>query len=468
MLLGGVPAFAQSSAKQIVYMTMTAKPMSWPIRPGAATNTWSYEATVRGGQATRAGYLGPILRVPKDAYLSVNFKNELVEDTTVHWHGLDVPAIMDGHPIMAVQPGYRYNYAFRILNRAGTYWFHPHPDMRTGFQVAKGMAGVIIVTDHEEQVLGLPSGSRDLILVLQDRVIDEGNQFLYNWGGAPGFLGGTMVVNGQVDFAQEVDSAVYRIRLLNGSNARIYKLAWSNGAPIVVIGGDHGLLPAAETVPYLMLAPGQRAEIWADFSAMSVGDSVRLETLNFSMGSGGGNWPQGYEMDIAEFRVTRSVHDPRVLPKFLSKIPRYRLEDAANLANPREIPISRVGTEWRLNNAAFEIDNVASNEITRRGVLEVWEFQNLLGTSTMAHPIHLHGSPFQVVERTVSPAWQAAYDTVRHGILDDGWRDTFLIMPGEKVKILTKPEHFTGRFLYHCHNLEHEDMGMMRNFDILP
>lgn len=475
LAFGGLPALAQrvipGSGSDLVTIRLTAKPMSFQIRDGAPTATWGYESISKGVSSTpRVGFLGPVLRLNQKSYLSVDFRNELPEDTTVHWHGLDVPAIMDGHPIMSVAPGGRYNYAFRILNRAGTYWFHPHPDMRTGYQVNMGMAGAVIVSDPEEQAVTLPRGNRDLIFILQDRVFDENNQFVYTNTAASGFLGNTIVINGQVAAFQEVVTGVYRLRFLNGSNARIYKLAWSDGTPMTVIGSDHGLLRTPETKPYVMLVPGERVEIWADFRGRSPGDMVRLDSLQFSAGQGGGgaSLPQGYYCQMMEFRVTQSVNDPIVLPTTLSSIPQYQLSQAANLANPRVIPISRNGTEWRLNGSTFEMNNVGSNEITSKGMLEVWEFRNdTAGSMLMTHPMHLHGSPFQVVERSVSSAWQNAFNTVRDGLVESGWKDTFLLMPGERVKILTKPMFYTGRFLYHCHNLEHEDMGMMRNYDVV-
>lgn len=459
LALGGPGALAQVVRDRgpFTNLKLTAKPMAFSILPGAPTNTWSYEGFVKGGPAlARVGYLGPILRLPQGSYLSVDFLNALPEDTTVHWHGLDVPAIMDGHPIMAVQPGGRYNYAYRIFNRAGTYWFHPHPHMRTGYQVCQGLAGVLIVTDPEEQALALPRGDRDLLFVLQDRNFDSNNQIVYTIGPATGYLGNRMVVNGQVDAIQEVVTGVYRIRLLNGSNARMYKLEWSTGEQMVVIGCDHGLLRAPEIKPYVMLAPGERVELWVDFRGASIGSTIKLRN---TMTVGG--------TDLLEFRVTASVNDPIQLPQTLSQIPTYQLSQAANVDNPRVITVSRVGTEWRLNDRSFEMNSVEPYEVTRRGQLEVWEFRNDVGSNLIPHPMHLHGSPFQVVERTIS-SYQSSYNLVREGFIDSGWKDTFILMPGERVKILTKPQTYTGRFIYHCHNLEHEDMGMMRNYDIIP
>lgn len=479
MLGGGILAGAESiaqvvrdkpRAKELIYLKLTARPMSFPILPGEATQTWGYEGTYLSGiAAPRAGYLGPILRVSKDAYLNVDFTNLLPEETTVHWHGLDVPAIMDGHPMMAVPPGGRYNFAFRILNRAGTYWFHPHPHMRTAFQVAKGMAGVLIVEDPAEAGLNLPTGNRDRVYVIQDRTFDSQNQWAYTPGGAGGFLGTQVLVNGQVDLLEEVGTAVYRLRFLNGSNSRIYKLGWSNGMPMTVIASDHGLLAAPRHLPYAMLSPGERVEIWADFRNVPLGQVVSLQSQEFNPGWTGGpaTLPQGYYCHLMDFRVTQPLQDYRNLPSILSKIEAYRLEDATNKNDPRIIPLSRVGTQWLLNGATYGLHDILPNEIVPRNELQVWEFQNDIGMNLMAHPMHLHSSPFQILGRTTLPAFEQYYNTVKVGLIDEGWKDTFLIMPGQRVRILTKFPNFTGRFLYHCHNLEHEDMGMMRNLDIV-
>lgn len=480
LLLGGGLLAASDSLAQIVrgkpksneifHLNLTARPMSFPILPGEATQTWSYEGTYLSGiAAPRAGYLGPILRVKRDAYLTVDFTNLLPEETTVHWHGLDVPAIMDGHPMMAVAPGQKFNFAFRMLNRGGTYWFHPHPHMRTAYQVMMGMAGVLVVEDPAETGLNLPSGSRDRVYVIQDRTFDAQNQWSYNPGGAGGFLGTRIVINGQVEVVEEVGTAVYRLRFLNGSNTRIYKLGWSNGMPMTVIAGDHGLLTAPRQLPYVMLSPGERVEIWADFREVPLGQVVTLQSQTFDPGWTGGpaTLPQGYYCHLMDFRVAQALQDTRTLPATLSKIEPYRLEDATNQSNPRVISITRASAQWLLNGAPYGLYDILPNEIVPRGELQVWEFRNDTGMNIMAHPMHLHSAPFQILDRTTLPAFQTYYDTVKLGLVDEGWKDTFLIMPGQRVRILTKFPNFTGRFLYHCHNLEHEDMGMMRNFDIV-
>ena len=202
-------------------------------------------------QTLPGSYLGPVIRLRRGQQVRVRFANQLGEDSIVHWHGLDVPESADGHPRLAIGHGHEYVYEFEVTNRAGTYWYHPHPHMRTGAQVYQGLAGLLLVQDDEEDALALPSGGAELLCVLQDRRFDARNQLVFHGGGMMemmnGFLGDRVLVNGQPQPTTEVDAAWHRVRVLNGSNARIYKLAWSRDVQMAVIGGDGGLLeqPAA-------------------------------------------------------------------------------------------------------------------------------------------------------------------------------------------------------------------------------
>lgn len=211
-------------------------------------------------------YLGPILRLRKGQKVRIRFTNALPEPSIVHWHGMDMPSAMDGHPHSVIDPQNEFIYEFEVTNRAGTYWYHPHPHNRTGPQVYGGLAGLLLVSDAEERALNLPSGLEELICVLQDRSFDARNQLTYvpsGMGGmmehAQGFLGDRVLVNGTERPSLALATRAYRLRLLNGSNARIYKLAWSDGTPLTVIGTDGGLLQRPIEQPYLTLAPGQRA-----------------------------------------------------------------------------------------------------------------------------------------------------------------------------------------------------------------
>lgn len=433
-------------------------------------------------------YLGPIIRVRRGQRVRVNFTNNLPEATVMHWHGLHVPPEMDAHPRLLINPGQSYVYEFEVTNRAGTYWFHPHPDGRTGQQVYNGLAGLFLVSDGEDAAAELPSGSYDIPLVIQDRIIDANNQFVYQAGGGQtggqmggmmgndGFLGDRILVNGRSDFLLDVARRAYRLRLLNGSNSRVYKLAWGDGTPLVVIGTDGGLLEQAVQRNYVMLAPGERIELWADFSGRESGVVMQLRSLQFSGaegGMGGGqSLPNGAPFTLMNVRVVGRTSESSVLPARLSTINRYRVEDAVNRSAPRSFAVSMAmgngGMRWLLNGRPYQETEVAANETVRLNTTEVWELVNnsgggMMGMS-MIHPLHIHGLQFQVLERQVAAQLSSGYETVRYGYVDDGWKDTVMLMPGERVRLLLRFEDFTGMYVYHCHNLEHEDAGMMRNY----
>lgn len=459
-----------------VIMNLRAVRTTAQILDGSPTNVWKYEGEVLQGppdtlQPVPDSYLGPTIRVTRGQTVRINFTNNLPETTLMHWHGLHVSPEMDAHPRYTLAPGQSYVYEFQVTNRAGTYWYHPHPDTLTGGQVYNGLAGLFLVSDNEEASLGLPAGEFDVPIVLQDRTFDANNQFVYQTGGMAGFLGDTILVNGRLPRYLPIASRAYRLRFLNGSNSRAYKLAWSDGTPFTVIATDGGLLERAVERPYLMLAPGERVEVIADFRRMFTGQRKQLVSQAFSpmgnVGSGGSSLPNGAPFIVMNFRCRRRMREDFVLPAQLSSIVRYRLEDAVNRDNPRLFPISTgMPMRWLLNGGTFEMDTVAANEIVRLNTLEAWDFTNQAGMMQMFHPIHVHGLQFQINERQILPANAAAYEQVRYGYVDAGWKDTVMLMPGERARILLKFEDFTGRYVYHCHILEHEDMGMMRNYDI--
>jgi FtsP/CotA-like multicopper oxidase with cupredoxin domain len=483
VLVGDRAAFASSAPYRAsagtpdVILNLRAVVSEMALLPGVPTQVWRYEGEVVQGipqnlQPLPNSFLGPTIKVRRGQRVRINFTNNLPEVTLMHWHGLHVPEEMDAHPRFMVEPGASYVYEFTVMNRAGTYWYHPHPDMLTGVQVHRGLAGLFIVTDDEEQALGLPSGELDLPIVLQDRTFDANNQFNYQHSTMVGFLGNRILVNGNVARPIDVDSRHYRLRFLNGSNSRMYKLAWSDGTPMTAIATDGGLLEAPLQRPYLMLAPGERVEVIADFKSVPSKKRRHLVSQAFSpmgnVGNGGAAVANGAAFPIVSFRVRRRVPDTFVLPQTLSTIVRYRLEDAVNAAAPRALPVSFQMGMFHLNGRMFEMNEVAANEIVTINTLEAWDIANQSGMVQMAHPMHVHLVQFQIIDRQMNASGAANYEGVRYGFLDSGWKDTFLLMPGERVRFLLRFEDFTGKFVYHCHNLEHEDMGMMRNFQVNP
>lgn len=466
------------------------------IVAGPPTRVWRYDGKVLKGDPGGLGFLSngylPVLRVRRGQKLRIDLVNELPEPTIIHWHGLYVPAAMDGHPGNAISNGQHYVYEFEVLNRAGTYWFHAHPDGRTGAQIYFGLAGLLIVADDEEAALGLPSDAYDVPLVIQDRVLDDQNQFRYldesdggmmgrsmmGGGGMMGqmmarmmgFLGDRILVNGKPDFVLPVATRTYRLRLLNGSNSRIYKIAWGDRSPLAVIGTDGGLLDRPVTRPYVTLAPAERVDIWVDFSGRPVGTELTLQSLAFdgAMAMGGmmGNvpLPNGASFPILKVTVEQHANAKADLPKRLASLPVPQPQSAINVQHPKVFNITMGMMVWGVNGRRFDMNNVTKTETVRRNSAEIWEFRNENSMMLMAHSMHIHGLQFRVLGRTVLPDFVAAHRTVAAGLVDDGWKDTVLLMPGERIRLLLRFEHYTGMFLYHCHMLEHEHSGLMRNY----
>jgi FtsP/CotA-like multicopper oxidase with cupredoxin domain len=398
---------------------------------------------------------------------------------------------MGGHPhgTDVVHPGKTFIYEFDALDPASPFWFHPHPDLRTAFQVYYGLAGLYFISDDLEADAGLDTGEYDVPLVIQDRTFDANNQLVYLPGGMgmmgmmQGFLGDRILVNGKPDYVQTLAPGTYRLRLYNGSNARTYRLAWQDGTPLLVLGTDGGLLPKPVQRSYVMLAPAERMDLWVDFSSKKEGTELVMQRLQFQSGSGmmggmmgsgmgmgrgmmggmmSGNalLPQGAAFPVFKIRLQGSKKAPLTLPKTLVGMPPFQLKDAVNINSPRTITLGMQRMTFTVNGRLFELDAVATDEYIPFEKLEVWEFIN---NTMIAHPMHIHNIQFNVIERQSAMAASADYQVVKAGFVDDGWKDTVLVMPGERVKILVKFLTYQGMYMYHCHILEHEVMGMMRN-----
>lgn len=586
---------ADPSFKADVELDLLARSSQAQILPGKTTGVFSYSAKLISGPKETVidipgSYLGPLLQFRMGQKVRIHFKNELPEESIVHWHGLHVPAEQDGHPADSIAPGEVRVYEIEIRNRAGLHIYHPHSHEKTASQVYYGLAGGILVRDAEEDKLGLPSGEYELPLVIQDRLFDENNQLVYGrtmHDRTLGFAGNRVLVNGKADPVFEVATRAYRLRVMNGSNSRIYKLGWSDGTAISVLGVDGGLLESPEMRPYVMLAPGERLDLWMDFSGRSLGSELVLKSLAFKgalpkmheammakmggMDHGGGKGegmmssmmahhalPIGSEYAIAKFRITRVVSETPHMPTQLSRYRTYRLGDTANADHPIPIGISEGPGSMLLNGRPYAYDDIQPFERVPVNTLQLVEISHAHGghggtrpaekardeatgehptdggqksgmdhgessgtgmkgmqhgggmmggmsgmqhgedkakdssmegmdhgkggmgmmggmsgmgggmgmMMSMAHPIHLHGQQFQVLSRSLSGDDADDYETVKEGLISSGFKDTVLLMPGEKIRLIKPFEDFKGRFMYHCHNLEHEDLGMMREFEI--
>ena len=372
------PNWASPNFNPDVDMELTCQPGEARILEGHATGVWRYAANLLKGPENTlttlpGSYLGPLMRFQKGQKIRIRLRNGLPEPTITHWHGLHVPMLMDGHPIYAIDPGETFVYEFEMRNRAGLYFYHPHTHEATATQVYRGLAGAIIVGDDEEKALELPSGEFEIPIVLQDRSFNDDNQLVYGGGmhaQMVGFQGDHVLVNGRPDYAVDVASRAYRLRILNGSNSRIYKLAWDDGSPVTVLGVDGGLLEKPEEKPYVMLAPGERLDVWADFSGRSVGSTIVMRSAPFSgvlprMARGmmmGSALPVGGDYPLFTVRVARAAGDSPALPQRLTRIDRLRLEDVANPGDPVPIAISEAPMAMLLNGRPYADDDTLPRE----------------------------------------------------------------------------------------------------------
>jgi len=465
-----------------------------------------------------------VIRADRGMDMTLNFQNRLNADSTIHWHGFKIPAIMDGGPDVPVASGENKAYTFTMQQPAASLWFHPHPDMQTGKQVYMGLAGVFLLEDNISKQLeankALPSGERDVVLLVQDRrfapKINGVRELQYKTMemDSDGMLGDVVLVNGSVVPKLEVGTAKYRLRLYNVSNARTYDFAFSDKRKFKIVGTDGGLLKEPVEVDHIMLGAAERVEIIADFSkdntgskvllvsqptkgdmmgmmggmenmggmntnmrAMNGGNNANMNNMNMNNSMGGmpGMAGSGQGLVVMRFDVTNSVQDDvtlyTTLPQDAEIYTRLQEKDADNFGHERDFVMSMLngnmgnmgngnmnsnggGMNMRfvINGKLFDINRV--DEYVRANAVEIWKISNI---SPMAHPFHAHATQYQILDRNGVPASGA----------DLGWKDTFLVQPGESVRVIAKFEDVNkGDYMYHCHILEHEDAGMMGYFRV--
>lgn len=433
---------------------LAVEPRQLEIWPGRQTNVFAVNGSVPG----------PTIRVRKGADFEAHVMNMLSEPLVIHWHGILAPAHLDGHPRDSVAAGQSYMVKFPVNQRAGTYWYHSHTDLLTGKQAYLGVAGAFIVEDPAEAALGLPTGDHDVILIIADKRPDAGGQLPYAptmMEIATGFLGEAVLVNGTPDAYLPVDQGLYRLRLINASNARVYKLGLSDERPFHLIANDAGLLPKPAQVTSFLLPPGGRAELLMNFTAYSQGTSVKLVSHPYAAPGGGGGHGggsggmimgpvQGMELDVLRFDVDRSAQTVPLVP---ANLVAFTPHDAMQAKRTRAFTLGVSHLDkHQINGATFDAQRV--DLTVPKGDLEIWEFKD---TTNEFHPMHPHGAHFQVMERSGTPVIPPE---------DTGWKDTVLVGANETVKVLIKFESYEGIFVNHCHNLEHEDDGMMQNLEI--
>ncbi len=473
-------------------LKIRATATSFSLLPGKESPFMLYQ-TEHAGKA----FQNPILRIESGTKFTASLDNALKEPTLIHWHGLHVPANMDGHPVNTLAPAARYNYDFTVRNRSGTYWYHTHSHGLTASQAYFGLASFFLVDDDDERkltkALDLKLGATDLPLVIQDKQFDPQGKLRYRpdaHEAMMGWLGDIVLANLTPNAVQSVTPRTYRLRMLNGSNARIYRLALVKGGTVLnftVIGTDGGLIERPETVSEAFLAPGERLDVLFDAGQAQPGDDVFLKSMAFDpmenegsgamggmggMNMGGGQMmggmgssrlPPGMAFNVLKLSVVAGERIIAKLPETLSQIKAIGIEGAPE----RKIELSMGHMRFLINGLSFRMDEISFE--VKRGAVEIWRINN--PAVGMPHPMHLHGFSFQVIERLNSPAQLSATARFSKGrtVSDFGWKDTVLIWPGETVRIAIEFAHdFPGdqTYLFHCHNLEHADAGMMINYRV--
>ncbi len=438
-------------------------PIPNTISGNAALTAQATTANINGRNISVLGYqangiLGPTIRTSAGINANINFQNSLSEKTNIHWHGLKIPASMDGHPQAIVNPGSSFNYQFTINQRAGLCWYHPHPDGATARQAFQGLTGLFIINDAEEASLNFPSGIYEIPLVIQDKRFTL-SDITYNPSMGEimsGYMGETIIVNGEAFPYTEVASRYYRFRILNGSNARIYNLAFSNNADLIIIGNDGGLLKNPLAIKSILLAPGERLDALVNFAGLAIGTEVFLESKVFDNG-GSAQGKQGFKM--MKFKVTQTVSDNFIVPISLSAVSSISPSSSSKTRNfiinamQMSSGMNMTGIH-RINDKTYDRNRI--DETVATNATEIWVFDNSQGDEP--HPMHLHGVHFQVLERSGGRAQLI--------VSESGWKDTVLVMPREKVKIIIPFSTLKGVFVFHCHNLEHEDDGMMLQYQL--
>lgn len=420
---------------QADYYEITQTRANVSLLPGVRTEIWAYNGI----------FPGPTIVSRRGRTSVVTHRNLLPTPKVVHLHGGRTPPGSDGYPADLQPPMSTVDHTYPFDQRAATLWYHDHRMGFTGPGVWHGLAGFHLVRDDEEDALGLPTGPRELPLMIADRSFDADGSLRYPSVDPAlvtpgvtdrflaGVLGDVMLVNGAPWPVGAVEGAQYRLRILNACNARRLDLRLDPGGSLTQIGTDGGLLAAPLRHDHVELAPAQRLDAIVDFAAYPPGTVVRLVN---DFGEG----PMG---EVLRFRVGERAPDGFRLPDRLSTI-----EPLGPPAVTRTLRFESAGKDgWRINGEPFGMDAVAARPAL--GAVEVWRL-----VTDLHHPVHLHLSPFQVLSRGIGGP----------GPFDAGWKDTIDLRPAEEAAIAVRFDGYRGKYVFHCHNLEHEDMAMMGNF----
>jgi len=444
-----------SSDASADYYEIIAARATAQILPGKATPVSAYNGS----------YPGPTLRVRSGRTAVVKHTNALAVPTSVHTHGAYVDGDSDGHPSDPIGPGATKTYVLGNRQNARTQWYHDHVEHATATNVYAGLSGFYLIDDAVDDALPLPKGEFDIPLCIQDRLFNSDGTLNYPASASSdgGLMGNVLVVNGKAQPFFQVAARKYRFRILNGSNARPYQLSLSNGQSFQLIATEGGLIEAPITMTSLSVWPAERYEIVIDFAP--VGTSI---VLNNTLGSGSTS-------QIMRFDVARAAVDDSAVPAVL----RHHADQAdathlaTTVANATVTRTWKFGKTWDgvyvINGQVYDRNRIDAQP--HPGDTEIWVFKNGFGWS---HPVHVHLTNFMILDRNGQPP-----PSNENGL----WKETVVLNPGETVRVLMKwpavPSRpslpmlpaagsFTNRYVFHCHNLGHEDHDMMSQFRVAP
>ncbi|MDM4719086.1 multicopper oxidase domain-containing protein [Micromonospora sp. WMMA1363] len=397
-------------------------------------------------------FLGPTLRARRGEQVVVNVVNRLTVSTSVHWHGMHLPARMDGGPHQTIRPGATWSPTWTVNQPAATLWYHPHPHGETEDHVYRGLAGLFLVDDEWEAALSLPRryGVDDVPVVVQDRSFSGDGQFrkTRNMINAIGVLGDTLLVNGTVGPYLDVTTERVRLRLLNGSTARLYNFGFADDRPFDLIASDGGLLPRPARLTRVQLSPGERVEIVV---TVRPGERVILRSIAPDLGAGflADRFAGGRDrFDVLQLRAADRLTPAPVVPAALAPVDRI---DPASAAVTRRLEFAGRS----INGRSMDLDRI--DFAATRDTTEVWEVENTDGTP---HNFHVHDVQFQVLSVAgADPPPELS-----------GWKDTVYLAPQRPVRIAMRfTDHSDPNlpYMYHCHLLYHEDAGMMGQFVVV-
>lgn len=428
-----------SKLPHTVEVNLTAAVTRLALQPGVMSQAFAYNGHVPG----------PTLDVREGDRVIIHFRNELPEATTVHWHGIHLPFESDGSPFHPIQPGESHDYVFTVRRgTAGTYWYHPHPDRRTGFAIGKGLFGAIVVHAADDP---LPPMTEKLLILSDNRFLADGTidfpDAASHHGGIDeenGREGPVLFVNGRVMPTISIRGGeTQRWRVVNASAGRIFRIAIP-GQTMTQVGTDGGLMERPVEVKEALLAPGERVELLVRGGA--VGTTTSLKNLpydRYSPHTRPGDW--NVTRDLVTLRTTT---DP---PLPAATIP-AKLRTIVPLDTTRATAVRTIVFGQGIING-HTMDMARVDVSTHVGATEIWDIANIVG---MDHPFHLHGFQFQVIDRDGVPEPYRA------------WKDMLNIPRHSTARIIVRYDDYPGKWMFHCHILDHEDHGMMGVLEVKP